>query len=493
MSAPAFSKIHVPSLYLFTFLLTFVVYLLKIDTLYLETDSPEFIAAAMTLGIPHAPGYPLYTMIAHLFTQLPFESVSYAVTFFSAISLALSAPLLMYGVQYFVSDAVISASVTLAVMFSFYIWSVGIVAEVYAPQLLMLSFTAATLIYLTKQAQPKLWHCMVVGASYGLAIGMAPSSATLALGVLFVFLQSKQLSWGQRIAGGVTSLIVFGLCLLYFPFAYQAQPELNVAGSYNRDGVFETVDLTTVEGVWWLISGEQFEDNFFEEGVLVTPDRLLQTGNWFLANFYSVGLVLSLVGLVLMMGKMRGKFLVWLSLFLPYTYFFMTYGAGDRQTMFGPSYFLLAVPFAVGIQWILSGLPRSAYGLAVILLPVVFLTLTAGYIDSNDAFIIKEQSEQYLAEIPDDAVVFGDWVETMPLRYHQIVNETRLDIDVYTLFFFDYEQERVQSFLDHLLAQDKTVVFLGRSEEDLLDTTQYWFLNRPTPDDIQIVEVKSLD
>jgi len=38
-------------------------------------DSPELIMAAVTLGVAHAPGYPLFTMLGHLFSLLPFGSI----------------------------------------------------------------------------------------------------------------------------------------------------------------------------------------------------------------------------------------------------------------------------------------------------------------------------------------------------------------------------------------------------------------------------------
>src|SRR5215510_7989976 len=33
-------------------------------------DTPELITAAITLGVPHPPGYPLFTMLGHLFSML---------------------------------------------------------------------------------------------------------------------------------------------------------------------------------------------------------------------------------------------------------------------------------------------------------------------------------------------------------------------------------------------------------------------------------------
>ena len=41
----------------------------------LEDDS-LFLLAGVHLGVAHPPGYPLYTLIVHLFTRLPFEEAA---------------------------------------------------------------------------------------------------------------------------------------------------------------------------------------------------------------------------------------------------------------------------------------------------------------------------------------------------------------------------------------------------------------------------------
>lgn len=51
----------------------------------LQGDAGELITVAYTLGIAHPPGYPLFTLIAHLFTYLPFNSVAWRVNLFSAV------------------------------------------------------------------------------------------------------------------------------------------------------------------------------------------------------------------------------------------------------------------------------------------------------------------------------------------------------------------------------------------------------------------------
>lgn len=66
----------------FVALLTLHVYTLA-PTVTFE-DSGELIAAAAHLGIPHQPGYPLWTLLSHLFTWLPFGHIAYRVNMASA-------------------------------------------------------------------------------------------------------------------------------------------------------------------------------------------------------------------------------------------------------------------------------------------------------------------------------------------------------------------------------------------------------------------------
>jgi tetratricopeptide (TPR) repeat protein len=53
-------------------------------------DSGELISAAYVLGIPHAPGYPLYVLLGKLFTFLPFGNIAYRVNLMSAFFAALT-------------------------------------------------------------------------------------------------------------------------------------------------------------------------------------------------------------------------------------------------------------------------------------------------------------------------------------------------------------------------------------------------------------------
>src|SRR5688572_20229427 len=67
------------------FLAAFALYLNRAYPTVSVGDSGEFITAAHTLGVPHAPGYPAYVILAKSFQQaLPWGNIGYRVNLFSA-------------------------------------------------------------------------------------------------------------------------------------------------------------------------------------------------------------------------------------------------------------------------------------------------------------------------------------------------------------------------------------------------------------------------
>src|SRR5687767_13126831 len=74
----------------FVFLAPLTVYTLTVNNSVPFWDSGEFIATSYILGIPHAPGTPLYVLIGRLFAMLPIHNVALAVNWLSALASALA-------------------------------------------------------------------------------------------------------------------------------------------------------------------------------------------------------------------------------------------------------------------------------------------------------------------------------------------------------------------------------------------------------------------
>jgi hypothetical protein len=77
------------------FLGSFLIYILTAAPSVYGWDSAEYAATAYKLGVPHATGYPLYLLIAKLFTYLPFGDVAYRLNVLSAL-LAAGAATIVY-------------------------------------------------------------------------------------------------------------------------------------------------------------------------------------------------------------------------------------------------------------------------------------------------------------------------------------------------------------------------------------------------------------
>lgn len=75
-------------IYALVFAAAIVLYTFTLNTDVQAADSGELQLAAIKLGIPHPPGYPLFTMLGWLFSQAPFGPLYARVSFFSVVTSA---------------------------------------------------------------------------------------------------------------------------------------------------------------------------------------------------------------------------------------------------------------------------------------------------------------------------------------------------------------------------------------------------------------------
>ncbi len=95
-------------------------------------DDGYFILAAWFGGVAHAPGYPLYTLIANLFTHIPAGSVAFRVHMCSAVFGALACAVLWDLVRRVTGSRMAAWAGALAYGFSGTFWLQSTVAEVYS-------------------------------------------------------------------------------------------------------------------------------------------------------------------------------------------------------------------------------------------------------------------------------------------------------------------------------------------------------------------------
>jgi hypothetical protein len=462
---------HVRLTALALFILTLLVLLTTVAPSIHTSDSPELASAALTLGIPHAPGYPLYTLIAHIMTYLPFGDTAFRLNLLSVFANALCAPILFRLLYRLIEDWHISVGTTLIVIWSSSIWSNGLVAEVYSVQLLALCMAISALLdlFLAPTVQPK--QVLLTGIFFGLAVAIHPINVLFAVGFAVAFLM-KRVPFKLILLSALISAAIVVITLLYLPMRYAANPPVNAAGYYDAQCEYQTVNLQTLNDMAWFLSGRQFESLFFVDGLVPSLSQMSMGLYWFWLNFLGVGVVIGVIGLWSMANRQRNFLLVWLILTLPYTYFFLTYGANDRFAMFSPVYLLWSVPLAFGFHRLNepNWLRWLAIGFALVLL---FINYPLVSLRDNTEY--RDRTLLLLDPIPSNAAVFAHWDEAVAIHYFQLTEGLYENLTVYNLFFFNDTPQAVQTCVEQHLATQTPVLFATANLQPFLDMNLYTF------------------
>ncbi len=477
------------NLSLFLFAVCFVVLLsTTVPTIY-TLDSAELTVGAQSLGIVHAPGYPLYLMVGHMFSWLPVGDVGYRLNLLSTICLAATAPALYGLINHLIQDRAIAFGTALVLVWSYYLWINGIVAEVYAPQVFTLTVCGWWLARMYHYRLNDAGSVMMAGVLYGVVVAAHPSSVLFVPGMVVAFL-SLRIPWRLCLAAAGVAILVVLITLAYLPIRYHAEPTLNMAGWYNPDGTFHRVNLQSVHGLWWLLRGQQFERMFFVNGTFPSSWQMKTFLSKLTGNFLGIGLLLGVIGIAVLMSTKRGMLASWLACYVPFSYFYMTYGAPDLETMLGPSYLMWAVVVAYGWQWTTALSPPRVKIASVLILPTIFLAVNYPLIHAGSTTEVRDRSEILLDQIPEGAAVFGVWWDIVPLQYLQIVEGQRDDLALYNLFQFDVNQ--LPLYLDGpMIKPGQPIVMIGKLGLRYLDEDQYDFVPLGPPEDNEDHDIKA--
>ena len=200
-------------------------------------DCGEFIASCYILGVPHPPGYPVYTLIGRLFSILPmFGDIAVRVNFLSAASNAVAA---MFGyltlvrvlrlwhghdLREYTRLLIYAGAACGALLMAFGLtqWNNSVEAEVYG--LTMLLFMACfwmTLIYYERRdslGADRLMLVVVYLATLGIGVHLTAFMVLLVCGVVFVLKKDTPPGYWFLIAA-------FFAFELYLIFALSSRPD----------------------------------------------------------------------------------------------------------------------------------------------------------------------------------------------------------------------------------------------------------------------------
>ncbi len=432
--------------------LPFLVYLLTLAPTIYNLDSAELTTAAATGGITRATGYPLYLVLGFLWSHLPLGDVGYRMNLLSALAgaltLALGERLLRrLGVGAF---ARLSALGLLA--FSKFFWSQALIAEVYTLQTALMA--GLLLALLRWPEKPDFKRLALVGLGIGLGLSHHMATVLMLPGIAFYLLAShprRVLSWKAFLAAGGGAAL--GLSFyLYLPLRSLAHPAFDYAGLYDASGIFHPVNLASLAGLEWLVTGRSFAGAMFAYPLAAAWGEFLHFCGSLTGAFFAIGVGPGLLGLWVVFKRNWKAGGLLLLLFLGHVIFFVNYQVADKELMFLPAYLVWAVWMGVGFQEILGWAGelhpaqlrswqgwREGWGrllLSAILVGAVGFALAWNWplVSLSGDTSTRKQGETILAQAAPGSLVFGYWEVVPVLQYLQLVEGQRPDVQAINRF-----------------------------------------------------------
>ena len=428
----------------------FLLYLWTLAPTVLYYERPDLLDAAMlqahayALGITQPTGYPTYTMLAHLFTYLPFGDPAYRTNLLSAVFGAATVFILfLAGLR--LSGRIFAAAIgALAFAVGNTFWSQAVIAEVYTLNTLLISLVVLVLLVWrdTGQGLYLLTAAFLMGLSltHHLTSGLLLPTATL-----FVLAVDRRqlLEWRLVLKGA--GLFVLGLTpYLYLPVRALVGPSISEA------------DPSNLTRLWELVAGREFGIHLWTFGAEEGLARLASLWGYFSDEFHAGLLLVAAFGFLALLLKDRAGTLLLGAPLLGWLGYALGYDIFDYFLYFIPSYLMLALFVAVGASKLLDGAERLVTGTAHLLRRVtpVLISISLLYLavsDVGDDYPLVDRSrdlggrrivEAVAEETAPNATVLH---HRSPLPYMILAEKRREDLTLVSPWYPSRNPQRVWS------------------------------------------------
>jgi len=385
---------------------------------HFSADGGDLISAAATGGVPHPGGYPLYLILARGFQLLPVGELTFRTNLLSAVCTILTALLLYVYLRDELGERPLAQFpaflAALAYGLAPFVWGQALVTEVYALHGLLMMLC----LYVLGRNGLKIneW-------TRGLVFGLA---ATNHLTAFLVFPLLGLRAEGKLFASAPVLLkrclgLACGLSLyLYLPICASFDPPINWG------------DASTLEGFFWLISGQLYHQYPMNMSLVDVLQRMRAFAGLLLDQYTWLGALLGIYGLISLPSRRLLTPTVWMG--LVFLLFAISYGSYDSQVHLLPVWLVFAVWLAYGLQDLLVVLPahnKWRMFIAVLLFVAIMVRASLHFssVDASQDFRARDFINNALQVVPDNALVFveGDG-QIFSLWVAQYAMKQRLDM-----------------------------------------------------------------
>ncbi len=425
---------------------------------YASPDGNELATVPYILGLAHSTGYPLYTWLGKLFTFIPVGDVAHRVNLMSATLGAAGAALLYIILRFLTSDLerrtssyLASAFAALLFGFSRTFWSQTTIAEVYAPNVFMVTLTLVLLLWWARvegrdrECRPAgevwwrrllpSWRSLLLLFAFGLCLGLSLGTHMSNLGfvpafALFVLLIAPWTALSPLAIGSAGAGFLLGLLqFLWLPL--RAHTLLDAPMRANTPITLRDVYVYTLGA---------FPNFKFAFPLTALPDRLVIYLYFLVQQFGIIGTLLGLLGMWALLFRYPRRFFLLVGMYLVHVWFFIQYRAFDLDVFFILAHLVYAIFIGCGIWWLLEQLAGlrwravrwASVGLMALVLALGLVKEVRGNWAINnrsDDTAINDFYENVFALLPEDVVLLGrGGVFGYDMFYYQLVYDVRPDV-----------------------------------------------------------------
>lgn len=403
-------------------------------TLYWRTLAPtvgpadtfEFQVNVLRLGISHGSGYPLYILLAKLFSWLPVGGTAAYRINLSAAAFGAGAVAVAYGVARRMgarSGAAGLAALALATAPAF--WLRAVEAEVYTLHGLLFGVLLGLLLALPAGAAgaPQLRWLFLL---FGLALANHLTTGVLLPALLAaLWLQSRR-AVAVRVWLQCAALLLLGLCVyLYLPLRW---PVLNGGAVLGWQRLLQ------------FFTGAEAHGALRPLQAITEPARYLIVGRKALDQYGWAGALLAAVGFASYLRDNRRGALITLLAWGGTAAFALSFYVPDPDysAFLLPAHFVQALWMALGVTAIVQALAWAAWPQLVLaafaLLPLSACWRNFSAVDQSADWRAEQQARSTLAlPLRQGAAILADSERMPPLFYLQVAEELRPDLDISVL------------------------------------------------------------
>ncbi|MHC1739943.1 MAG: DUF2723 domain-containing protein [Anaerolineaceae bacterium] len=455
-------------------LCSFLIYVITLTPGVYGFDSAEFATGVYSMGIVHPPGYPLYMLIGKLFTFLPFRTIAYRLNLMSAFFAAITLYFLYKIILRLTLRNWIAWVASAFLAFSIYFWQMSVVVEVYT---LHTFFLVVEIYILLKWRETGRKFLLVLFAFvFGLSLTNHTTGLLFAPGFAWMIFSSPKPNW-NRIGLWLAMIASFAITLLiylYIPIRANSATPLNYIHDYYA------IDVTTLPGLFWMVSGRAY--HFFAFGY-ASAEIFQQVVNglkliW--QNYLGVGFILGIVGLAALM-KRDWKYGVGLCLLLLGNFiFYVNYRVLDKDTMFLPTYVVYAIFIGYALIFLddlLHQLFTSAESIRIlrlaypgfwVMIALLVVVLNWQWADMSQTLGPESFTNSIMDSTKSGATVIASWSPAVVLEYYQIVEGKRPDLHIY-----NQSRSDVANYYKHLSSGVAKSQLMAAVNEDELDAINH--------------------